>query len=77
VDALLIAEGFRPGNFKPSFETIASIHEVMLAAGITPPPPTQPKGINNTDYTSPEQKKGRRRAVEKGQSVEYLFRVEH
>ena len=54
---LLIAEGFRPGNFKPSFETIASIHEVMLAAGIAPPPPTQPKGINNTDYTSPEQKK--------------------
>ena len=54
---LLIAEGFRPGNFKPSFETIASIHEVMLATGITPPPPTQAKGINNTDYTSPEQKK--------------------
>lgn len=54
---LLIAEGFRPGNFKPSFETIASIYKVMLAAGVTPPPLTQPKGINNTDYTSPEQKK--------------------
>ena len=54
---LSIAEGFRPGNFKPSFETIASIHAVMLAAGVTPPPPTQPKGINNTDYISPEQKK--------------------
>jgi len=37
---LLIAEGFRPGNFKPSFETIAAIHGVMRAAGVTPPPPT-------------------------------------
>lgn len=54
---LLIAEGFRPGNFKPSFETIASIHKVMLAAGVTPPPPTQPKSINNTDYLTAEQKK--------------------
>ncbi len=46
---LLIAEGFRPGNFKPSFETIAALHRVMLAAGVTPPKPTErlrtePKG---------------------------------
>lgn len=38
---LLIAEGFRPGNFKPSVETVAAIHEVMKAAGVVPPPPTQ------------------------------------
>lgn len=37
---LLIAEGHRFGNFKPSFETIAAIKEVMLAAGVTPPGPT-------------------------------------
>jgi uncharacterized protein len=37
---LLIAEGFRPGNFKPSAETIEAIHRVMRAAGVTPPPPT-------------------------------------
>ena len=37
---LLIAEGHRPGNFKPSFETIAAIHQVMIVAGVTPPPPT-------------------------------------
>ena len=37
---LLIAEGHRPGNFKPSAETIAAIHRVMRAAGVTPPPPT-------------------------------------
>src|SRR3989441_149406 len=33
---LSIAEGHRPGNFKPSFETIAALHQVMRAAGITP-----------------------------------------
>jgi ankyrin repeat protein len=37
---LTIAEGFRPGNFKPSAETIEAIHKVMRAAGVTPPPPT-------------------------------------
>jgi ankyrin repeat protein len=37
---LTIAEGFRPGNFKPSAETIEAIHAVMRAAGVTPPPPT-------------------------------------
>ncbi|MCH8043372.1 MAG: ankyrin repeat domain-containing protein [Planctomycetes bacterium] len=44
---LLIAEGHRPGNFKPSAETVAAIHRVMLAAGVTPPEPTPrktPKG---------------------------------
>ncbi len=35
---LLIAQGFRPGNFKPSFETIAAIEEVMKSEGVTPPP---------------------------------------
>jgi hypothetical protein len=34
---LLIAEGYRVGNFKPSAETIAALHRVMLAAGVTPP----------------------------------------
>src|SRR5438045_1156446 len=47
---LLIAEGFRPGNFKPSAETIDAIHRVMRAAGVTPPPPparsaTRPAGF--------------------------------
>ena len=34
---LVIAEGYRPGNFKPSPETEASVREVMIAAGVTPP----------------------------------------
>jgi ankyrin repeat protein len=33
---LAIAEGHRPGNFKPSAETIAALHHVMLAAGVAP-----------------------------------------
>jgi ankyrin repeat protein len=37
---LMIAEGFRPGNFKPSKETIEAIQAAMKAAGVTPPPPT-------------------------------------
>jgi ankyrin repeat protein len=39
---LLIAEGHRFGNFKPSFETLDAIKAVMVANGITPPPPTPP-----------------------------------
>jgi ankyrin repeat protein len=39
---LLIAEGHRFGNFKPGFETIAAIKEIMVAHGVTPPPPTPP-----------------------------------
>jgi ankyrin repeat protein len=36
---LLIAQGFRPGNFKPSAPTIEAISEIMLASGVSPPPP--------------------------------------
>lgn len=36
---LLIAQGFRPGNFKPSVPTIEAISEIMRANGVTPPPP--------------------------------------
>jgi ankyrin repeat protein len=53
---LLLAEGFRPGNFKPSFETIAAIHKVMLAAGVTPPAPTPPPGTERKKaYENPAQ----------------------
>ena len=40
---LLIAEGHRVGNFKPSAETIAALHRVMLAAGVTPPSEPTPR----------------------------------
>src|SRR5262249_40945912 len=40
---LVIAEGYRPGiNFRPSPETVAALHRVMLAAGVTPPKITGP-----------------------------------
>jgi ankyrin repeat protein len=45
---LMIAEGFRPGNFKPSAETIGALHRVMLAAGVTPPAPTPRTGDEGT-----------------------------
>ena len=47
---LLIAQGFRPGNFKPIAETSAAIEKVMRANGITPPPsPPPPVGGRNYD----------------------------
>jgi len=36
---LLIARGYRPGNFKPSFETEAALIRVMEKAGVAVPPP--------------------------------------
>ena len=43
---LLIAEGYRPGNFKPSFETVEAITKVMLAAGVKPPSGPKPHHTN-------------------------------
>jgi hypothetical protein len=36
----LIAQGHRPGNFKPAAETVSAIKKVMLAAGVEPPEDT-------------------------------------
>ena len=48
---LIIAYGYRPGNFRPQPDTIAAIEKVMRAAGVTPPPkPTlvkDPKQYSN------------------------------
>lgn len=43
---LLIAEGYRPGNFKPSFETVDAITDIMLAQGVKPPSGPRPKPTN-------------------------------
>jgi ankyrin repeat protein len=43
---LLIAEGYRPGNFKPSFATVDAITAVMLAHGVKPPTGPKPKHTN-------------------------------
>ena len=42
LDPLGIAEGHRPGNFKPSAETIIALHQVMLAVGVKPPTQAAP-----------------------------------
>lgn len=46
---LLLAQGHRPGNFKPSFETVDAVQRLMTAAGVAapaastvPPPPQDP-----------------------------------
>lgn len=43
---LMIAEGHRVGNFKPSFETIAALERVMLAAGVPHPANDKPVTID-------------------------------
>jgi ankyrin repeat protein len=58
---LEIAEGYRVGNFKPSAETIAAIHRVMRAAGMTPPANSMPlKADVREDYPADGGKKSGR-----------------
>ena len=47
---LMFAQGYRPGNFKPSFETIDAVQRVMLAAGVVPPTNAAPTVIKNSDW---------------------------
>jgi ankyrin repeat protein len=47
---LMFAQGYRPGNFKPCFETTAAIERVMLAAGVRPPTNSRPDTIRNSDW---------------------------
>jgi ankyrin repeat protein len=47
---IVIAEGHRPGlNFRPSPETVAALHRVMIASGMKPPPPT-PRPVPKVGY---------------------------
>lgn len=54
---LLLAEGYRPGNFKPSFETTAAIQNVMRAAGVDPDKQPRPAELNNSDWAPLSKKK--------------------
>ena len=47
---LMLAQGYRPGNFKPSQETVAAIQRVMLAAGVPVPDTTAPAVLRNSDW---------------------------
>jgi uncharacterized protein len=56
---LVIAEGYRPGlNFRPSPETVAALHRVMLAAGVTPPKITGPPAPTKSGYDDKKNKRG-------------------
>ncbi len=51
---LRIAEGYRVGNFKPSAETVAALHRVMLAAGVAIPTNAPPSLSAGPDYAAPK-----------------------
>jgi ankyrin repeat protein len=48
---LMIAEGHRPGNFRPAPDTIVAIEKALTAAGVTVPP--RVKADNRPDYSPP------------------------
>jgi len=53
---LRIAEGYRPGNFRPSADTIAALQRVMKQAGVEPVTSGSPaSNLNNSNYV-PEKK---------------------
>jgi ankyrin repeat protein len=54
---LRIAEGYRPGNFKPSFETIAALKEVMADAGVSVPAPVTSGSSTSESYAPDANKK--------------------
>ncbi len=47
---LLIAQGFRPGNFKPSAPAIEAISSIMVANGVKPPPPPDRAAVRKKGY---------------------------
>jgi ankyrin repeat protein len=49
---LRIAQGYRPGNFRPSPETTAAIESVMLAAGVKPPDEDKTVARGGDEYAS-------------------------
>ncbi len=53
LDPLGIAEGHRPGNFKPSAETTEALRNVMLAAGVKPAKSVPPSASAGPDYQEP------------------------
>jgi len=53
---LLIAQGHRPGNFKPSAETITALQNVMQAAGVATPTSAAPASGSGPIYHAGETK---------------------
>jgi len=57
LDPLGIAEGHRPGNFKPSVETAEALRQAMLAAGVTPPAARRAPSVSLQSYPADVGKK--------------------
>jgi ankyrin repeat protein len=58
---LMIAEGYRPRspiNFRPSKDTVAALHKVMIDAGVTPPTRLSPPGAPKPDPKNGANKPG-------------------
>jgi uncharacterized protein len=49
---LLIAQGFRPGNFRPSRDTMAAFEKVMRERGLEIPPPPPRSNEPSEEYRS-------------------------
>lgn len=47
---LMLAQGYRPGNFKPSEDTVVAIQRVMTAAGVPVPTDNGPIVLRNSDW---------------------------
>jgi hypothetical protein len=57
----MIAEGYRlrsPINFRPSKETVAALHRVMIQNGVTPPTRLSPPGLPQSDSKDGAKKPG-------------------
>lgn len=53
---LMIAQGYRPGNFKVSYETVEAIEKVMRAGGVAVPTNSRPSVLRNSDWEPLEKK---------------------
>jgi ankyrin repeat protein len=54
---LWIAQGYRPGNFKPSAETVSALERLMRDAGVTPDSPAAKVVSPTSEYSSSPGKK--------------------
>ena len=61
---LLIAEGYRPGNFKTSFVTVDAISEIMLSQGVRIPT-SRPKAYNYYGKEPPASDKSKESILKK------------
>jgi ankyrin repeat protein len=62
---LLIAQGYRKGNFRPDVATIEAIERVMRAAGVTPPEPGSDVVANQQSWDKKKSRKPNKKKPKK------------